>query len=121
MSDELLKITDDLWCLWSNIADGPKVWGDRQEVREWMMRHGSTRPPCPHCGYHEIDDRFDRAEAHGTSMRDATEPPKGFIYNQMGWLPWDRMEAFLRSYSPAPSGEAHASRFDINLLDPLEK
>lgn len=75
MSDELLKVTEDLWCLWSNIADGPKVWGTKDQVRAHMMM---GERPCPCCGWSPIDDRFERAEARGTSMRDAQGPPKGF-------------------------------------------
>jgi hypothetical protein len=108
VSGELLRINDDLWCLWNDIADAPEIWGTRQEVWTYLYK---KEDDCHVCGHNKLTERFDRAEAKGTSAMWYEGPPKGFVYDQRGWLPWERMEAFLTSYDEG---------FDITLLDPFE-
>lgn len=111
MSDELLKLDDDLYCLWNNTVDAPSAWGSRTEIFDLMR---DKHHVCKVCGHSDLQDRFDRADDSGCSALWRTTPPTGVIYMQRGWLPWERIAAFLASF------DEDAQEFDLALLDPFD-
>jgi hypothetical protein len=104
----------DEFVYWSTIADGPMGFGTREELQRQIRRlKGSS-------GGEADDERFDRAAELGSSMKAEAEyceghwDDSGFVYNQQGWLPRDRMGAFMRLYNEDRLDEA------IALLDSLD-
>lgn len=107
MGRYILRVPDrDLYVEWSTVVEAPIMWGTREEF---------------------LDDgfevkRLDRADALGSSSLISAKPNKGEIYMQKGWLPMERLGAFMDIHTE----QYNAGVFDdddprlLALLDPFE-
>lgn len=107
------------YVLWSGIAEGPIFIGTREEMRRVLLREGGS-----------ADERLDRADTEGTSLRrDHLTGPGGPSYGwgdegwlvQQGsaphrWLPRENLEAFTRAYLEGRRADAMALTKDIEVL-----
>lgn len=92
-SNTILKpdLAEDFYIVWINDAGGPGAWGNREVLIERMSR--------PSSGFGHVDcddDRFDRADATGTSTVD-DGPFLGRVVDGRAWIPRERMTAWCRS------------------------
>ena len=103
---------------WSSIVDAPTFVGDRAETLAYLTRR-SDQEPCPSCGYDPTAARLDRADKQGTSSKEAGWghgwDSRGALFNQRGYLPRARFEAFARA---AAADDEPAM---LALLDPLDR
>jgi hypothetical protein len=84
---------EDFYIVWINGAGGPGAWGSREVLIERMAQPSSG---YEHDDYH--DDRFDRADATGTSTIDDNEGPfLGRVVDGRAWIPRERMTAWCRA------------------------
>jgi len=93
---------EDFYVDWSEIVDAPCDWGTKAE----LLNADNT------------EERFARADKHGTSMY-ATQfggwNDKGFIYEQIGWLPRKNLKALCLWL------QDHGEEADVmHLLEPLD-
>lgn len=106
MGRYILKVPDrDLYVEWSSIVEAPLMWGTREEFLEDFE-----------------EERLDRADALGSSRLWTAKPNEGEIYMQKGWLPMERLGAFMDIHTE----QYVAGVFDdddprlLALLDPFE-
>lgn len=85
----------DFYVGWSTVTENPHWWGDRAEVTSYLAEDRKRRG--------NIDDppevRLARADEHGTSdmsCDDGGWDDPGFIYEQRGWLPRERLTEACR-------------------------
>lgn len=98
----------DLYVAWSSVVDAPTGFGSRSELADVMQSRGEDASP----------ERFDRADAHGSSARFGKPVAYGwgdeaFIVHEVPGGPAlirrDRMVAWLEAGCPA------------DMLDPIEE
>lgn len=99
----------DFYVMWSEVVDAPTAWGSRADLEGWFQPSDVAA------------ERFDRADAHGTSCRllgpgirfyDWTDA--GMVYQQEGFLPRSR----LRELCDRLEKDEHAPVSD--LLTPFD-
>lgn len=98
--------TEDLYLVWNRVADGPEFVGDRMALMQYL---GSGRTEPTQNGEETIQERIRRADTTGTSCRPDPNPnvsvypldgsweDSGFVYDQRGWLPRERLSDFARA------------------------
>lgn len=95
----------DFYVAWVSGVDGPGYWGTRAHVTDCLTPEDGA------------PERFDRADATGTSMRDGGDGwdgpyGAGFLVlnggRDRGWIPRGRMIEWLEAGAPS------------EMLDPLE-
>ena len=104
----------DAYVVWSTIVAAPTAWGTRDEIAAYLLDDSPLKAEYAHPS---ITERFDRADATGTSAYDPRNygwDDDGFIFAQRGWLPRARLAEFLASFDP------DAETFDETLLEPFE-
>lgn len=74
------KADEDFYVVWSTVVDAPTAWGDRSELERDL---GSVE---------SSPERFDRADATGTSMNDPE------IRNGRQWFGWHDKEFMLMEW-----------------------
>lgn len=109
----------DLYVEWSSIVEAPTFIGTRAEMLRYLTPRSDPNEPGLNLGRRHTDPeaRLRRADETGTSSLPDPEydgPPfgswddKGFIVEQKGWLPRERLYAYLTADDPD------------NLLEPFE-
>lgn len=117
MPSYVVKVTpdEDLYVVWSTVEECPYAWGTREEITGYLLERSEKQPKY---AKPEIDERFERADATGTSMfyGHYSWDAAGFIFQQKGLLPRSKLAAFLDSYSC----EDGRDTYDETLLEPFE-
>ena len=97
----------DFYVCWSTVFDQPVAWGTREELTKLMEEEhpGSAGP-----------DRFRRANANGTSMRDGD----WFGYDQKifsvrGTKAWDLQRSDLQAFCEALEADGEDDVYDFEL------
>lgn len=112
----VLKVNkeDDLYCVWSTIADSPVTWGTEDYIIKYLI--DDSRHRLNVSKLREIADGMDRAYRTGTSARDldGSWEDAGFIYDQGGFLRREDLGKFLLSYDYA------SYKHDLSILKPFE-
>lgn len=108
MPSYIVKVNkdEDFYVQWSEITDSPYCWGPRTEVEQAMKDFGYDISP----------DRFDRADATGTSALPGfyNWEDSGFVFEQKGYLKRGDLKAFLETY------DEETGKFDESFLEPFE-
>lgn len=117
MSNEILRVDDDYYCVWSSNVDGPVMWGTRQQVTEFLTAdaHEEAKREAERV-IERIPSRFERADIKGTSSY--VEGFTGRIFEQKGLVLPGTLKAFLESYRADEDGEG--GEFDESLLVPFD-
>lgn len=117
MSNEILKLPDGQYVIWSTTTDGPVGWGDKETVTGYLQQiiEEDARRDIER-RKNEIEGRFERADRNGTSSYVYGDEGETIGFEGRGEIKRSDLPAFLASYD----GEEGADKFDMSFVIPRE-
>lgn len=105
MGNTLYKLGDDQYALWSSVVEAPTVWGTREQLTGFLIQDALKM------AQQLIEERFERADEHGTSS--LTKPRTKLMFMQKGTLKVEHLFEFIDSF------DAETLTFDESWIEPL--
>ena len=91
---EIIKLDKDHYVLWLSNGGGPAVWGDYDEIQEYLLEDAITT------FYGDFEHRMNRVKEKGRSslLRDSYEPDSELVFNGEFTIRLKDVKVFLDSY-----------------------
>ena len=116
MSNEIIKVANDMYVVWYD--EGPGVWGTREEIEPVLLKW--EREDAEYRIKREMDQRFERTDRWGRSSMIGSTPVAEMRLSyydptskQSGFVPGARLKEFLDSHD-ANNGPT----FDLDIVQP---
>lgn len=108
---------EDLYVYWSEITESPYCWGDRETIKEYLIRNSHYYMDDD--VLKDVEERIARADENGTSAfayKEAYgwEDDGILIFMQKGFLRRHQLKDFIYSYN------FETGDFDESMLEPFE-